>query len=118
MRRNALSKFFSRAQVSRLEPTVRELAERLCEKILLVGKEGPFDVVTALSLFTTDVITGYCLGENLGLIAQKGWEPKFREPLYAQLKLVYLFRFFPLVKTCGICHGNVRILRSRLSSIR
>ncbi|GAB1311033.1 Trichodiene oxygenase [Madurella fahalii] len=101
MRRNALNKFFSRAQVSRLEPTVRDLAERLCEKILTVGKEGPFDVTTALSLFTTDVITGYCLGENLGLIAQKGWEPNFREPLFAQLKLVYLFRFFPWLRHAG-----------------
>lgn len=101
MRRNALNKFFSRAQVSRLEPTVRDLAERLCEKILTIGKEGPFDVTTALSLFTTDVITGYCLGDNLGLIAQRGWEPNFREPLYAQLKLVYLFRFFPWLRHLG-----------------
>ncbi|KAI8931399.1 hypothetical protein NX059_011729 [Plenodomus lindquistii] len=84
MRRNALSKFFSRAQVSRLEPTVRDSAEQLCDKILNLGKEGPFDVTTALSLFTTDVITGYCLGESLGL-----------------LKLVYLFRFFPWLKHWG-----------------
>lgn len=101
MRRSALSKSFSRAQVSRLEPTVRDLAERLCEKILVVGKAGPFDVTTAFSLFTTDVITGYCLGENLGLIAQQGWEPNFREPLYAQLKLIHLFRFAPWLKHVG-----------------
>lgn len=101
MRRGALSKFFSRAQVSRLEPTIRDLAERLCRKIVTVGKEGPFDVTTAFSLFTTDVITGYCLGENLGLVDQQGWEPNFREPLYAQLKLVYLFRFFPWLRHLG-----------------
>ncbi|KAK3291706.1 benzoate 4-monooxygenase cytochrome p450 [Chaetomium fimeti] len=101
MRRGALSKFFSRAQVSRLEPTIRDLAESLCEKILTLGKDEPFDVTTALSLFTTDVISGYCLGENLGLVAQKGWEPNFREPLYAQLKLVYLFRFFPWMRHLG-----------------
>ncbi|VBB84788.1 Putative cytochrome P450 E-class, group I [Podospora comata] len=101
VRRNALNKFFSRAQVFRLEPTIRDLAERLCDKILTVGKETPFDVTTALSLFTTDVITGYCLGDNLGLVAQKGWEPNFREPLYAQLKLVYLFRFIPWLKHAG-----------------
>ncbi|KAK0726268.1 cytochrome P450 [Apiosordaria backusii] len=101
VRRNALNKFFSRAQVFRLEPTIRDLAERLCEKIVTVGKEAPFDVTTALSLFTTDVITGYCLGDNLGLVAQKGWEPNFREPLYAQLKLVYWFRFIPWLKHAG-----------------
>lgn len=102
MRRQALSKFFSRAQVSRLEPTVRDLAEHLCDKILVDGKEGAFDVTTAYSLFTTDVISGYCLGENLGLVAQKGWEPNFREPLYAQLRLVYLFRFIPFLKHAGV----------------
>lgn len=101
MRRNALNKFFSRAQVARLEPTVRDLAEKLCDKILDIGKDAPFDVTTALSLFTTDVITGYCLGESLGLVAQPGWEPNFREPLYAQLKLVYLFRFIPWLKHAG-----------------
>jgi len=100
-RRTALNKFFSRAQVSRLEPTIRDLGEQLCEKILKLGKEGPFDVTTALSLFTTDVISGYCMGENLGLVAQSGWEPNFRKPLYAQLKLVYLFRFFPWLKYAG-----------------
>lgn len=102
MRRNALSKFFSRAQVSRLEPTVRDHAERLCDKILIRGKGTPFDVTTAYSLFTTDVISGYCLGQSLGLIAQDGWEPNFREPLYAQLRLVYWFRFIPFLKHLGV----------------
>ncbi|KAK1595306.1 benzoate 4-monooxygenase cytochrome p450 [Colletotrichum navitas] len=102
MRRGAVSKYFSRAQVFRLEPTVRDLAERLCDKILDVGRRGPFDVTSAYSLFTTDVISGYCFGQNLGLIDQDGWEPNFREPLYAQLRLVYWFRFIPLLKHAGV----------------
>ena len=102
MRRNALGKFFSRAQVSRLEPTIRDLAERLCEKILVAVEGAHFDLTRAYSLFTTDVISGYCLGENLGLIAQKGWQPNFREPLYAQLRLIYLFRFIPFLKHAGV----------------
>lgn len=81
---------------------MRELAERLCDKILVAGQEAPFDVTTAYSVFTTDVISGYCLGENLGLIAQEGWEPNFREPLYAQLRLVYWFRFIPWLKHVGV----------------
>ncbi|KAL8849537.1 MAG: hypothetical protein Q9221_005471 [Calogaya cf. arnoldii] len=102
MRRNALGKFFSRAQVSRLEPTIYDFAQRLCDKILVVGQRAPFDLTTAFSLFTTDVISGYCLGESLGLIAQKGWHPNFREPLYAQLRLVYLYRFIPFLKHAGV----------------
>lgn len=102
MRRSAMAKYFSRAQVSRLEPTVRDHATRLCDKILRIGPRAPFDVTTAYSLFTTDVISGYCLGESLGLIAQEDWEPNFREPLYAQLRLVYWFRFIPWLKHAGI----------------
>ncbi|OTA87481.1 hypothetical protein M434DRAFT_375491 [Hypoxylon sp. CO27-5] len=112
MRRNTLSKFFSRARVSRLEPTVRDLAERLCDKVLVAGKRAPFDITTAYSLFTTDVISGYCLGESLGLVAQEGWEPNFREPLYAQLRLVYLFRFVPFLKHVGVA---MAMLTRRLS---
>jgi hypothetical protein len=102
VRRTALGKFFSRAQVSRLEPTVRDLAQRLCDKILVTGKGAPFDVTTAYSLFTTDVISGYCFGKSLGLITQEGLSPNFREPLYAQLKLIYYFRFFPFLKYAGV----------------
>ena len=102
MRRNALGKFFSRTRVSRLEPTIRDLAQRLCDKILIAGEGAPFDLTTAYSLFTTDVISGYCLGENLDLIVQKSWQPNFREPLYAQLRLVYLFRFIPFLKHAGV----------------
>ncbi|EDO64909.2 benzoate 4-monooxygenase cytochrome P450 [Neurospora crassa OR74A] len=107
MRRNALNKFFSRAQVARLEPTVRENAERICDKILILGKSAPFDVTTAYSHFTTDVISGYCLGDSLGLIEQKGWEPNFREPLYAQLKLMYWLRFIPLFKRLSVATAMI-----------
>ncbi|KAL8981688.1 MAG: hypothetical protein Q9205_003599 [Flavoplaca limonia] len=107
MRRNALGKFFSRGQVSRLEPTVHDLAQRLCDKILIAGEGKPFDLTTAYSLFTTDVISGYCLGENLGLVAQEGWQPNFREPLYAQLRLMYLFQFVPFLKHAGVAMAMI-----------
>lgn len=102
MRRNALAKFFSRAQVTQLEPKVHKLAERLCDKILSVGQEAPFNVTTAYSLLSSDVISDYCFGESIGLVAQKGWEPNLREPLYALLGMVYYFRFFPFLKYVGI----------------
>ena len=102
MRRNALAKFFSRAQVTQLEPKIHRLAERLCDKILNLGREAPFNVTTAYSLLSTDVISDYCFGESIGLVAQKGWEPSLREPLYALLRMVYSFRFFPFLKYVAI----------------
>ena len=102
MRRNALAKFFSRAQVTQLEPKVHKLAERLCAKILSIGQEAPFNVTTAYSLLSSDVISDYCFGESIGLVAQKSWEPNLREPLYALLGMVHYFRFFPFLKYVGI----------------
>lgn len=102
MRRNALAKFFSRSQVERLEPKVHKLVQCLCDKILIAGEGAPFDVTTAYSLFSTDVISDYCFGESLGLLTQKCWEPNFRGPLYALLRPIYYFRFFPFLKYAGV----------------
>jgi cytochrome P450 len=102
MRRNALAKFFSRAQVTQLEPKVQRLAGRLCNKILTLGEKAPFNVTTAYSLLSSDVISDYCFGESIGLVAQDGWEPNVREPLYALLGMIYYFRFFPFLKYVGI----------------
>ena len=102
MRRNALAKFFSRAQVTKLETKVHKLAERLCEKILTIGEEAPFNVTTAYSLLSSDVISDYCFGESIGLVAQEGWTPSLREPLYALLGAMYYLRFFPFLKYVGL----------------
>ncbi|KAL4744633.1 hypothetical protein BDW72DRAFT_199403 [Aspergillus terricola var. indicus] len=95
MRRNALAKFFSRAQVLRLEPTVRGLAERLCDKMLRTEKGRPFHVGAAYSQFGADVISGYCLGEDLELIGQEGWEEQFVNEVATVLRLGCTLRFVP-----------------------
>ncbi|KAF2036389.1 putative cytochrome P450 [Setomelanomma holmii] len=93
VRRNAMNKFFSRAQITRLEPEMLKLTKLLCDKLL-----SPFNVTTAYSCFSSDMISTYCFGEPLGFIEQDGWEPNFREPMSAFLNTSYLFRFFPWVR--------------------
>jgi hypothetical protein len=68
----------------------------------MVEEGAPFDITTAYSLLSTDVISDYCFGESLGLLEQKGWEPNFRGPLYTLLKPIYYFRFFPFLKYLGV----------------
>lgn len=96
VRRTVVNKFFSRAQISKLEPGIKNLADQLCDKIISLGKSSPvciylpnatfvkrllmssegianktpLDVTTAYSCFTSDVISGYCFGEPFGLISQ------------------------------------------------
>ncbi|KAI9043090.1 cytochrome P450 [Aspergillus affinis] len=106
MRRSALAKFFSRGHVSRLEPKIHRLVQRLCDKVLAQGKE-PFDVTSAFSCFSTDVISDYCFGESFGFLEQKSWEPNFRKPLYALLKPLFPFRFFPFLEGLSVAASGV-----------
>lgn len=52
----------------------------------------------AYSCFTADVISGYSFGEPLGLLAQDGWEPNWRQALYANLGVTYPFKFLPFLR--------------------
>lgn len=65
--------------IARLEEEIIRLAQKLCDKILAQGPD-PFDVAVAYSNLTTDVISGYCFGEDFGLLQQNGWHPNFRDP--------------------------------------
>ncbi|KAI1403068.1 cytochrome P450 [Hypoxylon fuscum] len=103
LRRTPLAKFFSRNQIARLEPQIQLLVQRLCDKLLAqVGKNEPINTQMAYSCFTSDAISDYCFGESFGFLAQKSWEPNFREPLYQMLKTVYVFRFFPFLRHTAI----------------
>ncbi|KAI2616903.1 cytochrome P450 [Hypomontagnella submonticulosa] len=105
MRRGALAKFFARSQVSKLEPKIQVLVQRLCDKILRAGEKTPFDITSAYSCFSTDVITDYCFGDSFGFLTQESWEPNFRGPLYALLKPIFLFRFFPFLRYVSVAAG-------------
>ncbi|RDW76820.1 uncharacterized protein DSM5745_06812 [Aspergillus mulundensis] len=100
IRRAALNKYFSRAQISNLESGIKDLAEALCEKMIRLGTRDnkPFDLKTAYSCFTADVISKYCFGEPFGFVGQAEWEPNFRKALLGGQGPVHLFRAFPFVR--------------------
>lgn len=88
--------------VSRLEDVIHGLAQKLCDKMLSFSGQDPFDVAIAYSCFTSDAIFGYCFGESVGFLEQKGWYPNFREPTASILKPVFIFRFFPFLKSSAV----------------
>ncbi|PYI13626.1 cytochrome P450 [Aspergillus violaceofuscus CBS 115571] len=100
LRRSAANKFFSRAQITKLEADIEDLADQLCDKLINIGtkSEEPIDLVTAYSCFTSDIISGYCFGEPFGFIRQKSWEPNFRHALHSLLTPMHVFQSFPLLK--------------------
>ena len=66
MRRAAISRFFSRQQMLRLEPEVHALAQQLCDKLLSWAGRGPIPMIHAFNCFTSDTISQYAYGEKLG----------------------------------------------------
>jgi cytochrome P450 len=98
-RRAPLSKFCSKAQISKLEPMIHDKAQQLCNKLLAqTNMRQPFDLTSAYSCFTSDVISEYCFGESFGFLEQESFEPNFRRAIYAILNTHHLFKFFTWLK--------------------
>ncbi|KAJ8111309.1 hypothetical protein OPT61_g6064 [Boeremia exigua] len=98
IRRPPVAKFFSRGMIARLEPDIKDLVQKLCDKLLRESGRKAFDITMAYSCFTSDAISGYSFGESFGFLDQEGWFPNFREPLASMLRPVFIFRFFPWTK--------------------
>lgn len=121
VRRTAINKFFSRGQMVKLEPEIRNLVDALCEKILAYSGR-PFDLISAYSCFTSDVISQYSFGEAIGFLAQPEWEPNFKGPLHAFLNTAVPFRFFPVLRkfahimpyVAKYAHGEVALLMKEM----
>ncbi|KAH9905309.1 cytochrome P450 [Xylariomycetidae sp. FL2044] len=93
-RRQAMANSFSRSSIAKLEPVLHSKVQQLCAKFLRYPKGKVFDVTSAYSCFTTDVISEYCFGEPFGLLDQDDWEPNFRAPTTAMQNAQPLFKYF------------------------
>lgn len=94
MRRGPLNRFFSRAQMAKLEPRVQQLVQQLCDK-LLAWREGPVDLALAYNCLTGDTISQYAFGEPRGFLAHQGWHHNYKGALEGFTTYMYFWRFFP-----------------------
>ncbi|TQN63762.1 Cyrochrome P450 [Colletotrichum shisoi] len=98
MRKGALSRFFSRQQMLKLEGEVQEFAQLTVDKMLRSASKGPFDVKEAFNCFTADIISQYAFGEPMGFVAQDGWEPNFATWVKSFFKSAYMMRHNALAR--------------------
>ena len=91
-RRGAVSRFFSRQQVSKLEGEIRGLAQLVVNKILGHSGKEAFNVREAFNCYTADVISQYAFGEPMGFVAQDGWEPNFATWVKSFLDSAYMLK--------------------------
>lgn len=92
MKKGALSKYFSRNQMLKLEGEVEEFAQTTIDKMLRSAGKEPFDVKEAFNCFTADIISQYAFGEPMGFIEQEGWEPNFATLVKSFFRSAYMMR--------------------------
>ncbi|KIW07999.1 uncharacterized protein PV09_00945 [Verruconis gallopava] len=96
LRRGAVNRFFSKASITNLNPTIHDLTQRLCNKLLERSPE-PFDITNAYSCFTTDVVTFYCFGQKKGFLDQDDFVPNLRNAIIGGCKMLPTVRQWPTI---------------------
>jgi cytochrome P450 len=98
IRRNAASRFFSRAQMLKFENEISHITKQLCEKLLTWKNKPPFDINDAYACFTADAISQYAYGEPTRYLTQPSWTPNFRDSVKALGGSCFVLRFMPMFR--------------------
>ncbi|KAH9906691.1 putative cytochrome P450 [Xylariomycetidae sp. FL2044] len=140
MRRGAMNRFFSKAQMLKLEPEVHLLAQQVCDKMLsrsaAVGggsdeheqqhQQQPIDMIQVYNCFTADTISQYAYGQPLGFVGrEEGWDVNFKDAFDAFTSTSYLFRFVPPARRlihlapylARYMPGEVRLLMREMTEV-
>ncbi|KAI9706760.1 MAG: hypothetical protein M1820_004730 [Bogoriella megaspora] len=98
LRRSAISPYFSRAAVSRLEPLIRSCASKLCDQFLSPANAGtgrPIELGAAYSALTTDVVTEYAFARSFNFLDDAHFQRTLRPALLAGFTASFLGRQLP-----------------------
>lgn len=97
-RRAAMSPFFSKQSVNRLEPMLSHMVEKLCKRIEEYRASGqPLLIRQAYMCLTTDIITLYALNRSWGFLDSPDLSPLWVETMKAVVKTGALVKYFPFL---------------------
>ncbi|KAI0016878.1 cytochrome P450 [Xylariomycetidae sp. FL0641] len=94
-RRGAKARYFSRAQMLKLEDEVRDYTDRTIAKMLRCAGKGQFDLKQVFNCYTADIISHYTFGEPMGFTTMEGFEPNFATWVHSFTENTYLLRNIP-----------------------
>lgn len=95
-RRGAISNFFSKASVRRLQPVIQALVNKLCDKLQKKSESGEIvNMVHAYSALTQDVITEYCYSDCRNVLDMEDFSPWYFELVQKPSELSHLIKQFP-----------------------
>ncbi|RMZ13420.1 hypothetical protein D0860_02550 [Hortaea werneckii] len=97
-RRGAMAKFFSSANVAKLEPKVLARVKRLLERVEEHKEAGKIvDISNAFRCFSTDVISDYAAPESRDFLSTPDFSAAFNRVLRDFSELMLWHRHFPIV---------------------
>jgi cytochrome P450 len=98
LRRGALNPFFSKQAISRMEPLIRELIEKLCKRFDQFKETGePVNTLHAFAALTTDVITTYSFNTSYGCVEDPNWRWEWPQAMVQSTKSAHLNKQFKWV---------------------
>ncbi|KAI5917026.1 putative cytochrome P450 [Camillea tinctor] len=98
IRRAPLSRFFSKASVTKLEPTIYKQVEKLCKQLLVhVDSQKPIRLDMAFGSFTTDVILTYAFGKCNNILDDPLFENNLHEVFHALDHIIKIFKQLPFI---------------------
>lgn len=97
-RRGAMAKFFSSANVAKLEPKVLARVQRLLDRVEEHRREGKVvDISNAYRCFATDVISDYAAPESRDFLSAPDFAASFNRVLRDFSEFMLWHRHFPIV---------------------
>ena len=102
MRRNATSSFFSKRNVQALEPLIVNTTNRLLARLkqdmhrdIGEGGKGIVNLNCAFAAMTMDIISEYCFGEGMNIMARPRYGKHILDILHLGIQMRPLARQFP-----------------------
>ncbi|EKG13727.1 Cytochrome P450 [Macrophomina phaseolina MS6] len=96
LRRGPFNRFFSKANVTRLEPMLRQQANKLCEKLeKYAGTGRVIDLSDPFGCMATDIISTYALGYSFNFLDAEDFQPNLLQGLNGFTPLAPTVKQFP-----------------------
>ncbi|KAL9065034.1 MAG: hypothetical protein Q9161_008488 [Pseudevernia consocians] len=87
-RRDALSPFFSKASVAKLDPLIQSKVRQLCSQMEKhAGSGKPVSISMAFSCMTTDVVTEFAFTRTYNFLDSESFEPNFHKAIAAATEM-------------------------------
>ncbi|KAL4813108.1 cytochrome P450 [Aspergillus spinulosporus] len=98
LRCSALSRFFSKSSVAKLEPIIESAIRKLCTQLeSYSGTQRPVKMNMAFSCMTADVVTEYAFAKSYNFLDSPTFEPNFHRAIIAGCEMGPWIKQFPVL---------------------